>query len=91
LLDTGVVECWGLDNVGQVGDQPTMTSVTGSVAIPTMVKDLEPALSVSVGGDNGEEVCAALATGGIKCWGKVVHAETGLTTSSVVPQWIIGF
>ena len=90
LLDTGVVECWGLDDVGQVGDQPR-TSVTGSVSTPTAVKDLEPAVSVSVGGDNGQEACAALATGGIKCWGEVFHSETSLATSSVVPQWIAGF
>lgn len=91
LLEAGTVECWGLDNVGQVGDEPATTSVTGSVPIPTVVKDLPSAVSVSVGGDNGEEVCAALAAGGIKCWGEVVHSETSLTMLSTVPQWIMGF
>lgn len=63
LLDTGAVECWGLNASGQLGDtvvfdSPLPRSVSGLASL---------AIAVSAGRNS---TCAALDTGDVQCWGE---------------------
>lgn len=60
---SGYVECWGNDNVGQLGDGQTVnpTTVAGR-----MINSISTAKSVSVGTDRA---CAVMNDGTVQCWG----------------------
>jgi alpha-tubulin suppressor-like RCC1 family protein len=71
VLATGHVECWGSDNVGQLGDGTTSTAPTSS---PVEVQGIGNAVQVVAG---YEHTCALLATGHVQCWGFNYHGELG--------------
>ncbi len=70
VLDTGLVYCWGLNSVGQLG-----TGDTTHWYIPAPV-DIAPdsATSVSTFGDH---TCVLLDSGRVTCWGYNEHGQVG--------------
>ena len=75
LTAVGAVECWGSNDVGQLGDGTAADrlSPTNTVGLPTIA-------SISVG---GEHACAVAAgTGGVKCWGWNPYGQLGDGTSA---------
>ena len=69
LLSTGGVDCWGYNNVGQLGDG----TITDS-SVPVAVSGITDATAITAGDD---DACALLSTGGLTagapptsgCWG----------------------
>ena len=71
---SGGVQCWGANNIGQLGDGTTTQRLT-----PVAVLGLsDKALAVSSGAGYS---CALLATGGVQCWGYNVSGALGDGTS----------
>lgn len=70
VLDTGAVQCWGVNNYGQLGDSTTTTR-----NVPTNVSGLSSgAIQVSTGTDHS---CARLSSGGVRCWGGNYAGQIG--------------
>jgi alpha-tubulin suppressor-like RCC1 family protein len=66
----GDVECWGENEVGELGDGTTTSSAT-----PVKVKGLpEPATYVTIG---TATTCALTKSGGVYCWGYGANGELG--------------
>ena len=92
LTAAGGVKCWGSNNVGQLGNQPSHASTeSNDSAVPVDVVGLSSGVkAISAGADH---TCALLATGMIKCWGQNDFGQlgderptpTGGTTISDVP------
>jgi alpha-tubulin suppressor-like RCC1 family protein len=61
VLSTGVVECWGDNTYGTLGDGTTVSRST-----PAPVVGISDAVGVTVG---PEHVCAWLKDGSARCWG----------------------
>jgi len=88
LLSNGTVQCWGLNNFGQLG---TTTNSSISViimglkstfaisSIPVPVTGLKDAIAVSTG---GLHTCAILNGGTVQCWGSNDFGELGNGTTS---------
>ena len=72
VLADGGVRCWGLNTMGQVGDQ-TIEDRVEAVA----VAGLPPASAVAVG---VEHSCAALRDGSVACWGDNRKAQLGIAS-----------
>lgn len=62
LLRSGGVECWGSNDVGQLGDGTLVDKQT-----PVAVKDLTDAIQVTTG---QEGTCAVRKGGQVVCWGR---------------------
>jgi alpha-tubulin suppressor-like RCC1 family protein len=79
VLSTGHVDCWGINDAGELGDGTTTGSDT-----PVEVSGITDARQVSAGGDH---TCAALSTGRVECWGGNGEGQLGdgTTTSSDTP------
>jgi alpha-tubulin suppressor-like RCC1 family protein len=87
LLANGSVKCWGKNDVGQLGLGPGDTT---SYSIPEPVKGIDNAISISA---HYQHTCAALATGGIKCWGADGNGQLGndsVTGYSTTPVAVNG-
>ncbi len=69
LLSTGHVDCWGFNQIGQLGDGPD----DEKVFLPVQVSGISDATAVTV---SYEEACALLSDGQAACWGG--NAEGGL-------------
>lgn len=77
LLDTGVVRCWGHNDVGQLGrgdDVPEVPSASDS--IPVDFGDERVTRLVS--SHTGYHHCALLDSGALSCWGSNPLGELGL-------------
>ena len=76
LLSGGSVECWGSNDLGQLGDgQGGKLSPAGVASeAPIRVSGISNATAVSMGGDH---VCVLLSGGQIKCWGENLYGELG--------------
>lgn len=66
LLDSGAVVCWGINWNGQVGDG------TNANALTPVVVDLGGQIAVKIVA-GGEQTCALLASGALKCWGALLQ------------------
>lgn len=75
VMSTGTVKCWGRNLTGQLGNGTT----THPTTTPTDVSLISNAVSVSTGGDNS---CALLSSGEIKCWGNNTNGPVGDGTTS---------
>lgn len=68
LMDSGVVRCWGRNNLGEHG----VASSDVDAATPVEVPGITTAKDIWMGGDSGSSgdiICVRLADGGITCWG----------------------
>ena len=80
LLSDGSVRCWGRNNDGQLGyantnpfqDSPNNPSPTPADAGAVSVG--RTAIAISAGGNN---TCALLNNGGVRCWGYGADGENG--------------
>ena len=85
LSDDGQVRCWGSNGYGRLGDGSNTSSNR-----PVLVQGLSGgAVAIAAG---GYHTCAALATGGIKCWGLNSYGQLGdlTTVNSFTPVAVEG-
>jgi alpha-tubulin suppressor-like RCC1 family protein len=81
LTSTGGVECWGSDDVGQIGNgTPNWTAV-----LATPVPGVSSASAVAAGAES--HTCAVVVGGAIKCWGMNTSGQlgNGSTNNSASP------
>jgi cysteine-rich repeat protein len=71
-LDSGSLRCWGSSGIGQLGYGNIDT--IGDDEFPSSAGDVPVGASVSHVAAFGWHTCAALGTGGVRCWG---HGEGG--------------
>ena len=84
VLSVGSIQCWGLNNRGQLGDGSTLSS-----SIPVSVVNVNTATAVSGG---SAHTCSLLSNGSIQCWGLNDRGQLGdgSTLSSLTPVGVIG-
>jgi len=84
LLKNQTVKCWGLNNVGQLGDGTTSNRIT-----PVAVAGLTGVVQIALGDGY---TCALLDFGGVQCWGNNAFGElgNGTTTNSTSPVQVSG-
>ncbi len=70
LANSGAVRCWGLNNVGQLGD-----GSTANRKVPVTVSGLTSGVSAIASG--GYHACALTTGGAVKCWGYNYDGELG--------------
>lgn len=68
LLDTGAVQCWGLNSGGQLGDGSTTNRTSPVTSVASGV------LTLGVG---YAHACVLLNTGGVRCWGNNAYGSIG--------------
>ena len=77
LLSGGSVECWGANELGQLGDGtfvgPEVCAQSCS-STPVPVSGITNASAVSAGEDH---TCALLSGGGVRCWGSNFFGQVG--------------
>lgn len=69
LLSTGKVECWGENDVGQLGDGTHLDRHR-----PVTARAVSDGRELAVGSDHG---CILRAAGGFTCWGSNHHGQLG--------------
>jgi len=72
LLSNGGVKCWGYNSMGELGDGTNNDSYT-----PVDVTGITGATAISQHGEGDEFACAALYSGGVKCWGANWSGQLG--------------
>ncbi|MBO9664231.1 hypothetical protein [Dokdonella sp.] len=85
VTESGAAKCWGLNNVGQLGDGTNTTRPE-----PMPVSGLASGVvSIAAG---YQHTCAITTLGSVKCWGSNDGGELGdgTTTSSSVPVDVVG-
>jgi alpha-tubulin suppressor-like RCC1 family protein len=85
LIQGGGVQCWGVNNNGELGDGTTDDSTTAV----TVTGLAGPATAVSA---TGGTTCALITGGTMQCWGNNDFGEmgTGNTTDSLTPVSVTG-
>ena len=78
LLEGGLVQCWGCNEYGQLGNG----SFTNSVS-PTTVNLPRDAVAITAGGNH---TCALLDDGSVKCWGAGADGALGIGKTSDTPS-----
>jgi alpha-tubulin suppressor-like RCC1 family protein len=76
LLDSGLVECWGNNQNGELGDGTTNDSST-----PVLVKNLTNVFAIVAG---AYHTCA-LRGGSVYCWGHNQYGQLGSVPSTTAP------
>ncbi|MDE3089704.1 MAG: RCC1 repeat-containing protein [Chloroflexota bacterium] len=82
LMTTGGVKCWGGNFSGELGDGTVPTSPWNK---PTPVDVIGLTSEVSVIAAGGDHTCAAMTSGGVKCWGGNVYGQLGDGTVPTSP------
>lgn len=70
LLSTGHVECWGLNNSGQLGN----ATVSELQDTPVEAQGISDATQIS---DGGRHTCALRSGGAVDCWGSRFFGQLG--------------
>lgn len=71
LLDDGIVQCWGANHFGQVGND----EINNEIYSPLEVSNLEDeAIAIAAG---ELHTCALLKGGNVQCWGYNSHGQLG--------------
>lgn len=85
LLEGGTVECWGLNDEGQLGD-----GTDDDRDVPVQVEFLTDAAAIGLGGKHS---CAVTTQSDLKCWGRNAFGQlgTGTTEPATAPLPVIGF
>ena len=82
VLRSGSVQCWGLNDYGQLGNDTTLNSL-----FPVTVSGITNARSVA---NYTHHSCAVLSDGSIQCWGYNYNGQLGdgIEIDSLVPVWV---
>jgi len=85
LTVAGGVQCWGLNDSGQLGDGTTVDRVTAVTVIGLAAGEYSVA-----GGEY--HTCALTGSGGVQCWGRNLEGQLGdgTTTTKVMPVPVSG-
>ncbi|HVA02630.1 MAG TPA: hypothetical protein VMU64_02685 [Acidimicrobiales bacterium] len=82
ILTSGIVDCWGDNTAGEVGDGSTTGPDTcggysGTNSLPCSTRPVSTGISATslVGG--AENYCAVLTSGAVDCWGDNARGELG--------------
>ena len=88
LTTAGGVQCWGLNNVGQLGDGQICG--TSSCTTPVDVSGLTSGVAAVAAGSG--HTCALTTAGGLKCWGNNGSGQLGdgTTTTRTTPVVVSG-
>ena len=86
-LADGTARCWGLNTSGQVGNGTVAPATTPAISSPATVLSaagvpLTGVVQIAAGGNNS---CATLTSGIIRCWGPNGNGQLGTGTTSVTP------
>jgi alpha-tubulin suppressor-like RCC1 family protein len=73
LLETGTVQCWGMNLSRQLGDGTATNRAT-----PTEVVGLRGVTALAAG---AMHTCALLETGTVQCWGNNAFGQLGNVTA----------
>ncbi len=87
LTTAGAVQCWGYNNVGQLGDG----SLGNNKITPQPVTGLASGVAAVAAG--GEHTCALSTAGGVQCWGINSYGQLGdgsIGSAKTTPQPVIG-
>ena len=87
MADEGSIYCWGYNQNGQLGNQPDPITINEFEPTPVKVVGITGATVVSIGWSHA---CAALAGGGVKCWGSGTPSGSDFTTNQIVPTYVRG-
>jgi alpha-tubulin suppressor-like RCC1 family protein len=85
-LRSGVVQCWGSNVYGQLGNGTSTDSAT-----PVTVSGITNAVTIGL---SDYHSCAVLKGGSVKCWGENAYGELGDGTTEevdTVPVTVVGF
>ena len=82
-LENGLVQCWGANFTGNLGDGNTTNSNS-----PVTVSGITSARSVTAG---DASTCAILDDGSLQCWGAAGLLGDGSSDDSAVPVTVMGF
>jgi len=84
LLVSGVVQCWGINQDGELGNGTTTASTT-----PVTVSGINTATALAGGSWHS---CALLASGAVQCWGRNTEGQlgNGTTNASTTPVTVRG-
>lgn len=82
LLSDGTVRCWGSNSLDQLGNSLIVTGSRSTT--PVTVTGISTASAIEAGSSH---TCAALTTGGVRCWGDNADAQLGSfwTIISTIP------
>jgi alpha-tubulin suppressor-like RCC1 family protein len=73
---SGAAKCWGLNNLGQVGDGTT----TSPRLTPTQVSGMTS--GVTAISDSGDDTACAVVSGAARCWGLNYEGQVGDGTAT---------
>jgi alpha-tubulin suppressor-like RCC1 family protein len=84
VRNDGTVACWGLNNVGQLGNGTTTSSSN-----PVAAQGITNAVGVASGDSHS---CAVIADGTVRCWGNNAFGQLGdgTTTNRTSPVSLFG-
>jgi alpha-tubulin suppressor-like RCC1 family protein len=87
LARDGKVSCWGANFNGNLGCTDSMLTMT-----PTRCTPFDAGMGVTQVAAGGEQSCARLATGRIKCWGRNDWGQAGNDSfeSQYTPSYVVG-